>query len=298
MISTLFRISIRRSTPSYYVPERLVSKLEKAREAFAAIDATCTHDDDTSPSSQHKRDKSFIAMNFIPLTAGKEIEIKQSKVRKGMRFYLQPFRVSHGGHPSCGYTIVSRTTISKLKEEYKGLDGKELGKLARGGIEIKESRIVEKPEVCYTGDTSVDGLLLTDDLQSMTEDRSMEYLKQGFKAPLLLSELTYLDPKDSELAKERGHLNIMDIEPILQSHEWESESEIDGLTYSRSILFYHVSGKHGPAERIVEMMIDNLPSHVVNVTEVAIASFMSSTSRIDMQPNGCASLKSNSLIKE
>ena len=68
-------------------------------------------------------------MNIIPIKAGQEIEIKQSKVKNGVRFYLQPFHVSHGGHPAYGYTVVSRTTTSGLKVEYQGLDGKELGSL-------------------------------------------------------------------------------------------------------------------------------------------------------------------------
>lgn len=276
-----------RSTPSYYIPEHLVTKIEKAREIFSDIDATCSHDDNSS----HKRDQSFIAMNIIPIKAGQEIEIKQSKVKNGVRFYLQPFHVSHGGHPAYGYTVVSRTTTSGLKVEYQGLDGKELGKLARNGVDIKETRLVEKPEICYTGDTCIDGLLLRQASGEMDDNHSWEYLKQGFRAPLLLSELTYLDPKDSQLARERGHLNIMDISPILQSHGWNSESAIDDTAYRRSIIFYHVSGKHGPAKHLLEMMANNLSNDVVEVADVAIASFLSSTSQLDIEPNGCISLK-------
>jgi hypothetical protein len=292
----------KRSIPSYYVPEPLVPKLEMARQIFSDIDTTTmTHAAATTSitpclsskgvshcSSSPKRDKKHIMMNIVPIRAGQETEIIQSKVRNGVRFYLRPFHVSHGSHPACGYTVVSKTTTSQLKEQYVGMDGKILRELAQSGVEIKETRIEERPEFCYTGDTCVDGLICDkhhdfDEGTTIEAKMSMEYKKQGFAAPLLISELTYLDPKESDLAKERGHLNVKDIPIILDSHNWDP--------FNRNIIFYHISRKHGPAERVLEQMVKNLPINVVNVTDVAIASFVSSNSTLQTKPNGCISLK-------
>jgi len=229
-------------------------------------------------------------MKFIPINAGEEIELKQSKIRNGVRFYLKPFHVSHGGHPALGYTIVSKTTTASLKAEYRDLDGKELGKLARSGVNIKESNTIEKSEVCYTGDTAVDGLICRQGSQDGLEARSFENLKQGFTAPLILCELTFLDPKDQDKAKERGHLNVKDIELILSSHGWKPKSDSGN---DCQIMFYHVSGRHGPAERLLDTIVKELPTYVINAADVAIASFISPGAdlRLGVKPNGCISLK-------
>eukprot|EP00557_Chaetoceros_sp_GSL56_P006772 CAMPEP_0176493448 /NCGR_PEP_ID=MMETSP0200_2-20121128/9554_1 /TAXON_ID=947934 /ORGANISM="Chaetoceros sp., Strain GSL56" /LENGTH=378 /DNA_ID=CAMNT_0017891111 /DNA_START=137 /DNA_END=1273 /DNA_ORIENTATION=- len=287
------------SIPSYYVPEPLVPKLELARQIFSDIDCTITatpaaftNDDSShSSSSSPKRDKKHIMMNIVPIRPGQETEIKQPKVKNGVRFYLRPFRVSHGSHPACGYTVVSKTTISQLKEQYVGMDGRALKELVQSGVEIKETRIQERPEVCYTGDTCVDGLIYEkynhnpDECSTSEDELSIEYKKQGFLAPLFMSELTYLDPKDSDLARERGHLNVKDIPTIFDSHNWDPSN--------RNILFYHISRKHGPAERVLEQMIKNLPLNLVDVTDVAISSFAPSSSSFgqNIKPNGCISLK-------
>lgn len=285
--------SLSRSVPSYYVPKHLVPKIEKAREIFTEIDATCCPDDFISNNSH--RNESLIAMNIIPIEAGVEVEIKQKKVKNGIRFYLRPFHVSHGGHPAYGYTIVSKTTVTQLKEEYQGLEGKEIGKLGRSGIEIKETIVKEAVEVCYTGDTSVDGLTWHVSFTSSDNSRmnSAQYLQQGFQAPIILCELTFLDRKDEQTSKERGHLNIANIEEIFASHGWDlvDRSKIDA---NRELIFYHISAKHGPVDAILESLSKELPSSLIDMSQVAISSFMSpSQTRFDTitWENGCIPLK-------
>ncbi len=142
----------RSSIPTYYVPYELVPKLEKARDLFLDIDATnCSHET-ADAGAQHMRTEGHVDMNIVGVKAGVEIELKQAKVRNGVRFYLQPFHVSHGGHPALGYCIVSRTTTSSLKPEYRGMEGKKLGELARSGIKIKEINEFERAEIMYSGE--------------------------------------------------------------------------------------------------------------------------------------------------
>ena len=80
------------STPTYYIPEELVPKIQKARELFSEIDSLCRDD---PKSQEQKREKGLLKMNIVPIQAGKETEIKQQKIHNGVRYYLRPFEVSY-----------------------------------------------------------------------------------------------------------------------------------------------------------------------------------------------------------
>mmetsp|Transcript_5795 Transcript_5795/g.8709 ORF Transcript_5795/g.8709 Transcript_5795/m.8709 type:complete len:471 (-) Transcript_5795:145-1557(-) len=274
------------STPTYYIPEELVPKIEQARELFSEIDAMCRDD----PESQaQKREKGLLKMNIVTIKAGKEIELKQSKIHNGVRYYLRPFDVSHCGHPSLGYTVVSKTTKKKLKEEYQGMDGKELGKLARSGVAINATHIEERIQACYSGDTNLDGLIVNDDNSDLS--LNTQYLKQGFTAPLIICELTYLQESERTLAHERGHLNLFDIQPILKSHDWKMiKNTEDGKEEKRKIVFYHLSSRARTAGNILRTMATDLPKEIVDISEVALASFPSKASSHLLKDNGCIAI--------
>ena len=288
------------STPTYYVPSDLVPKLEKARECFSDIDATCTQSNEDDMPKVNRRDKSLLNMNIVPVRAGEEIEIKQTKVRNGVRYYLRPFDVCHGGHPALGYSLVSKTTKKDLKKEYIGMDRSKLSTLVKEGVVLQEKEVSERVEVCYTGDTNVDGLR---GKGISKNEQSQLYLKEAFTAPLIISELTYLEKKDQELAKTRGHLNIFDIQPIFQSHGWgltknnefgEPICANDGsFDENRKIVFYHLSGRHGTAERIIHGIEKALPRDLLKVSEVALSSFISDPEEttVRLGKNGCVIMK-------
>jgi len=278
------------SVPTYYVPEEALPQIEKARDLFSDIDASCM-ENPIYPSQ--KRDKSLLKMNFVPVKAGEEIELKQEKIHGGMRYYLRPFDVAHGGHPALGYTIVSKTSIRKLKPEYKGMDGKELGKLVRNSVEINDVSMIEKVEVCYTGDTNIDGLLLHGNGEDVDLSDSTRFKKQGFTAPLILCEVTYILESDRQLAKDRGHMNLFDLEPVLNSHNWklrDDEQDCEEVKTDNQIIFYHLSSRGRTAENILESMANALPKDLLEVSEVALASFPSSTSSHLLKTNGCISV--------
>jgi ribonuclease Z len=62
---------------------------------------------------------------------------------------VQPFSTFHRV-PSQGYAFIRET--SKLKPEYVGMSGPEIGKLVRSGVEVKTK--VEFVEAVFTGDTT------------------------------------------------------------------------------------------------------------------------------------------------
>jgi ribonuclease Z len=92
--------------------------------------------------------------------------------------------------PSQGYLLVS--TRKKLKPEYLGLPGAEIGKLAKGGTEIND--IVETIEVAYPGDTRATVLDTVPELQT---------------AKVLIMEATFIgNEHDRAFAQERGHTHL------------------------------------------------------------------------------------------
>ena len=74
----------------------------------------------------------------------------------------------------------------------------------------------------------------------------------------------------------------------MNSHGWKPSSDSSG---NRQILFYHVSSRHGPEGRLLDTMIKELPSDVVGVAAVAIVSFLTPQTSLDVKPNGCISMK-------
>ena len=64
-----------RTTPTYYVPKPLVSKLEKAREAMSELDSATLSPNDTDQI----RSKSLMKMTIIGIEPGDEFTFKPKK---------------------------------------------------------------------------------------------------------------------------------------------------------------------------------------------------------------------------
>jgi ribonuclease BN (tRNA processing enzyme) len=285
------------SVPSYYIPEHLVDKIERAREVFSDIDSACCENNEICKDSK-ARNYSWVQMNIVPVRAGEEIELTQKKVKHGTQFFLRPFHVSHGGHPALGYTLITKTSKDVLKQEYRNLDGKTIGELAKSGVKVKETNVVERIELCYSGDTNIHGLVPVGDEcnKQMSHSNSILFRNQGFRqAPLLLLELTYLDVNDSQLAQDRGHLNIVDIQNLSEYHDWVTNS---GHDTKRTIVFYHVSRKHKSVGTILDLLKKNLPSQILQFAKVAVSAFGGKTlADVPFDTDGCVSLMDNINLK-
>lgn len=274
------------STPTYYVPSALVPKLEQAREVISSIDAM-------SDGSEGSRAESMLKMNIVGVNAGDEIPLNCKKMPGGAQIFLRAFAVDHCGHPALGYTIVSRQSPG-LKPEYQGLPGKEIGALVKSGVQVKADP-TERLEVTYTGDTSYEGILKTQENDSSSSSSCSDvYRNQAFAAPLILCEATFLDPEMTDLSKKRGHMNIHHIPQVLASHGWGTNEDLE-----RKLVLFHVSSRYRPAKRALDMMLRYFPASVVECCDVAISSLLSEdekqasdTTMVDLiQTNGCLSLK-------
>ncbi|KAL6050471.1 Ribonuclease Z [Balamuthia mandrillaris] len=107
--------------------------------------------------------------------------------------------------PCVGYCFSERRTC--LKEEYRGLPGKELARLRREGNELSEE--YRKPLFVYMGDTSVAPYLRPENA----------FL---FDYPVIITECTFLYGEASERLEERaerdGHIHWRSLKPIVREH--------------------------------------------------------------------------------
>jgi hypothetical protein len=132
--------------------------------------------------------------------------------------------------------------------------------------------------------------------KQMSHSNSILFRNQGFRqAPLLLLELTYLDVNDSQLAQDRGHLNIVDIQNLSEYHDWVTNS---GHDTKRTIVFYHVSRKHKSVGTILDLLKKNLPSQILQFAKVAVSAFGGKTlADVPFDTDGCVSLMDNINLK-
>ncbi len=117
----------------------------------------------------------------------------------GHRFVVRTLRMDHR-IPCLGYSVFR--IQSRLKEEYKGLSGKEIGQLRKSGVEIKES--YEEPYLCFLGDT--------------TAKVFKEYPDVARQHSIVVVECSFHDEKSKERAKITKHMHWDDLRPVVAAH--------------------------------------------------------------------------------
>jgi len=90
---------------------------------------------------------------------------------------------------------------SRLKDEYKGLPGKELGELRKKGIDVSEE--VFKPLFVYLGDTHY-----------TIFEKELEL----FNYPVIIVECTFYCSETLDRANRDGHIHWSQLEPFVVSH--------------------------------------------------------------------------------
>jgi len=128
----------------------------------------------------------------IGLEPDQEIEIKPN-------IMLRAIQVSHTV-PALGYALIEKR--SKLKDEFKDVPQERLRTLRQEGVEI--TKVLEIPLVAYTGDTEFGPWLFRD-----------EFAQAG----VVISECTFIDPKERNRAHAGKHLHALDIIALLEA--WE-----------------------------------------------------------------------------
>jgi len=130
-------------------------------------------------------DGQVIPRRVIPLAPGEEFQIAQHR-------WVRPFETYHRV-PSQGYTVWERR--HRLRAEFRGLPGAQLGELRKSGVSIDETQDVAL--LSFTGDTRIEVLERTPEL-SHTET--------------LVMETTFLDERVSvEGARSTGHIHLEEV---------------------------------------------------------------------------------------
>lgn len=132
-------------------------------------------------------------LDLVTLDVGETYEMRNNLV-------VRPFKTHHV-IPSQGYVIYS--VRKKLRKQYMHLNGKQIEKLKKSGVEITDT--ILSPEVAFTGDTMSDFYL---------DPRSADALR----AKILITEATFLDEGCSiEHAREHGHTHLFE---IIEHAQW------------------------------------------------------------------------------
>ncbi|KAH1211775.1 tRNase Z TRZ2, chloroplastic [Glycine max] len=123
----------------------------------------------------------------VALDVGETYEIRNNLV-------VRPFKTQHV-IPSQGYVVYS--IRKKLRKQYAHLNGKQIEKLKKSGVEITD--MILSPEVAFTGDTTSDFMLDPCNADAL-------------RAKILITEATFLDDSFSiDHARQHGHTHLFEI---------------------------------------------------------------------------------------
>lgn len=181
-------------TPTYFVPPDIVPDVKNLVQAVAKLE---------------RSNLDFDVRGLGPSHAPVEF-------KKG--WLLRSFQTSHPV-PSQGYTVLRKK--KKLKKKYIGTPVPELVRMRKAGTKIEDE--IVSPEICFTGDTSLDAIADSDDCR---------------KARILITEMTFLDDFcSSDDARKFGHIHIDQV-----------VSESDLFKENEYVVFTHFSARYSKAD--------------------------------------------------
>jgi len=174
--------------PTYYMPTEKVEDVKAVLTAWRKVDG--------AP----------MPCNIVGVSPGDEFPVSQNR-------FIRAFRAVHTT-PALGYALIHRR--KKLKPEYVGRPGAEIGALRQGGTEVTDDH--DKVELVFCGDTTIDVL-----------DREPWI----YEAETLILEMTFVDDRvPRESARKHGHVHLEDV--LDRAH----------LFQNTNLLFTHFSSRY------------------------------------------------------
>ena len=186
-VHSLFQFRDEDRPPTIYLPKVAVPFVEACLKAYQEMT-----DCGESATETETKKQDYILRGTEP---NEEILLSQG----GNKFTIRTISMDHR-IPCLGYSIFK--IQSRLKDEYKGLPGKEIGQLKKSGVEITTS--VEKPYFCFMGDT--------------TAKVFADYPEIPIQHSTIVVECSFIDAKSKERAKITKHMHWDDLQPIVASH--------------------------------------------------------------------------------
>ena len=166
--------------------------------------------DETVRDDDNNNEQNYELIGVVP---NQELSIKQG----GKEFLVKVLECVH--RVSCvGYSIFEYQ--QKLKEEYRGLAGKDIGALKKSGIQITSK--VQHPILCYLGDTTVDVF-----------HRHPEILQEH---TVIVVECTFLDDDVTIIAnaKRTKHMHWNDLKSIVVMNKTDESNNEDDYNRANS----------------------------------------------------------------
>jgi len=165
----------------------------------------------------------------IPISPGEERRLSKA-------YFVRAFPTHHR-IPSQGYILVEKR--QKLKDEYRDLDGREIGRL-RTEEKVEVTYTVELPLLAYAGDTKASAF-----------DNPGELMDQVLRAKVLVTECTFLGTdQNAAFARQRGHTHMYDL------------AERAGLFQNEAVLLVHFSQRY--FDRLIERELAKLPEPLLS----------------------------------
>lgn len=205
---------------SYYIPEDLVPGAKAWIHAEALFEGV--------PESRFKLPE------IIPMPPGEKITLRYRK-----DLAIEAFPVRHAllgkSHflPSMGVTLYSHK--NKLKPEYLSLDASQIIELRKRGENI--TREVFDPIISFLGD-------------ALGENLDAPEIADIWNSEILVSECTFLDDGEEEMAEKKGHTHISQIAEALERHR-------DSMR-CKHIVLNHFSMKYS-ADHILDSIKKKIP---------------------------------------
>lgn len=201
-----------------YVPEEIQEKVN--RYLLASYEIGC---DDEIPF-----DREVAAYTIVGVSPRTELDI----IHNGKKHQAVVYENDHSV-PCRSYGI--KEQVKSLKEEYRGLEGKELGRLRKSGVVIEEFKWVSR--FVYIGDTTEKVFEINPDL---------------FEYKSIIIECTFLYDDDLEQAGLTKHCHWRTLRPIIEAHP------------ENNFVLYHFSMRYRPHE-IEEFFREGGENFLINV---------------------------------
>lgn len=160
----------------YFVPDFLVEPLRNLAKAWCDLEG-------------HRNRPEYIP-EFHPLP-------KRGIVELNRQLRVSTFPVDHRVR-SLGFTV--QEVRKKLKPEYHGTVGYELGALKKQGVEIETETLT--PRLTFIGDSTL---------------KTLEREPHCLDSEILVVESTFILPEDREMAGPKGHLHLSELFELLAS---------------------------------------------------------------------------------
>lgn len=161
----------------YHVPDFLEEPLRKLAQAWCDLEG-------------HRNRPEYIP-DFRPLPRKGFVDLNK-------QLRVSTFPVDHRVR-SLGF--VANEVRKKLKPEFQGTPGHELGALKRQGVEIETETL--QPRLTFIGDTTL---------------KTLEREPHCLESDVFVVETTFILPEDRDMAAPKGHLHLMELFEFLQAN--------------------------------------------------------------------------------